>query len=114
MLFSMSTVITTMQKKSVGNRQPDQPSSFSEEIPTVSFCDLLAHPELYKDRVVRVRAVYVANFEVFQPQNFTGYIRDGNGDQDAMARRYSISGRFSRPDPYSGSYDFSDPQSLNR
>jgi hypothetical protein len=31
-----------------------------------------------------------------------------------MARRYSVSGRFSQPDPYSGSYDFSDPQSLNR
>src|SRR5947207_14705388 len=62
-LFSTSSVITTMQKKAAGNRQPDQPSSFSEEIPTVSFCDLLAHSELYKDRVVRVRAVYVANFE---------------------------------------------------
>src|SRR5205085_7896407 len=49
----------------------------------------------------------------FQPQNFTSYIRDGNGDQDAMARRYSPTGRFSQPDPYSGSYDFSDPQSLN-
>jgi RHS repeat-associated protein len=51
---------------------------------------------------------------VFQPQNFTSYTRDLNGDQDAMARRYSVSGRFSQPDPYSGSYDFSDPQSLNR
>jgi RHS repeat-associated protein len=51
---------------------------------------------------------------VFQPQNFTSYTRDANGDQDAMARRYSVSGRFSQPDPYSGSYDFSDPQSLNR
>jgi RHS repeat-associated protein len=51
---------------------------------------------------------------VFQPQNFTSYTRDLNGDQDAMARRYSVSGRFSQPDPFSGSYDFSDPQSLNR
>ena len=51
---------------------------------------------------------------VFQPQNFTSYTRDLNGDQDAMARRYSPTGRFSQPDPYSGSYDFSDPQSLNR
>jgi hypothetical protein len=31
-----------------------------------------------------------------------------------MARRYSASSRFSQPDPYNGSYDFSDPQSLNR
>ena len=50
----------------------------------------------------------------FQPHQINGYTRDGNGDQDAMARRYSVSGRFSQPDPYSGSYDFSDPQSLNR
>jgi RHS repeat-associated protein len=50
----------------------------------------------------------------FQPQNFTTYIRDGNGQQDAMARRYSVSGRFSQPDPYGGSYNFADPQSLNR
>ena len=50
----------------------------------------------------------------FQPQSFTSYTRDANGDQDAMARRYSPTGRFSQPDPYSGSYDFSDPQSLNR
>src|SRR5205823_7931563 len=50
----------------------------------------------------------------FIPQSFTSYTRDLNGDQDAMARRYSVSGRFSQPDPYSGSYDFSDPQSLNR
>jgi RHS repeat-associated protein len=50
----------------------------------------------------------------FQPQNFATYIRDGNGGQDAMARRYSVSGRFSQPDPYGGSYDFSDPQSFNR
>ena len=50
----------------------------------------------------------------FQPHQISGYTKDGNGDQDAMARRYSPTGRFSQPDPYSGSYDFSDPQSLNR
>jgi RHS repeat-associated protein len=37
------------------------------------------------------------------------YDKQGN-----MTRRYSPTGRFSQPDPYSGSYDFSDPQSLNR
>jgi RHS repeat-associated protein len=50
----------------------------------------------------------------FQPQNFAGYTRDGDGQQDAMARRYSITGRFSQPDPSSASYDLTDPQSLNR
>jgi RHS repeat-associated protein len=50
----------------------------------------------------------------FLPPNFTSYIRDANGGQDAMSRRYSVGGRFAQPDPYGGSYDFSDPQSLNR
>jgi RHS repeat-associated protein len=50
---------------------------------------------------------------VFQPQTFTG-ITDANGDQDARARRYSPTGRFPQPDPSGGSYDFSNPQSLNR
>jgi RHS repeat-associated protein len=50
----------------------------------------------------------------FQPQSFTSYIRDGNGQQDAMARRYLVGGRFAQPDPYGGSYNFTDPQSLNR
>jgi RHS repeat-associated protein len=48
------------------------------------------------------------------PQSFTTYIRDSNGGQDAMARRYSASSSFAQPDPYGGSYDFGDPQSLNR
>ena len=50
---------------------------------------------------------------VFQPQTFTG-ITDANGDQDVRARRYSPTGRFPQPDPSGGSYDFSNPQSLNR
>ena len=48
---------------------------------------------------------------VFQPHQISGYTRDSNGGEDAMARRYNVTGRFSQPDPYSGSYDFSDPQS---
>ena len=51
---------------------------------------------------------------VFQPQTFTGYTRDANGDSDAGARRYSVTGRFPQPDPSGGSYDFNNPQSLNR
>src|SRR5438128_6761124 len=50
----------------------------------------------------------------FLPQSFATYIRDSNGGQDAMARRYSVSGSFAQADPYGGSYNFSDPQSLNR
>ena len=50
----------------------------------------------------------------FQPQTFGGYNMDANGQFDAMHRRYSATGRFLQPDPYGGSYNFSDPQSLNR
>jgi hypothetical protein len=40
-----------------------QSSNSSEKIPTVRFCDLVARPELYDNKVVRVRASYLANFE---------------------------------------------------
>jgi RHS repeat-associated protein len=51
----------------------------------------------------------------FQPKKFTSYDRDGNGSDEAMFRRYNRKhSRFDQPDPYGGSYDFSDPQSLNR
>jgi RHS repeat-associated protein len=51
----------------------------------------------------------------FQPHKYTTYERDGNGGDDAMMRRYTAKWhRFSQPDPYDGSYDATDPQSLNR
>jgi RHS repeat-associated protein len=51
----------------------------------------------------------------FQPKKYTSYIRDNDGGDDAMHRRYSsVWSRFSQPDPYDGSYDASDPQSFNR
>ena len=50
-----------------------------------------------------------------QPQRFTSYLRDGNSSDEAMQRRYNRWwGRFDQPDPYDGSYDLGDPQSLNR
>ncbi|MDQ3803050.1 MAG: hypothetical protein M3416_04255 [Acidobacteriota bacterium] len=51
----------------------------------------------------------------FQPRRFTSYERDANGGEEAMFRRYHR-GRaaFDQPDPYDGSYDFTDPQSFNR
>ncbi|MFZ0063268.1 MAG: RHS repeat-associated core domain-containing protein [Pyrinomonadaceae bacterium] len=46
---------------------------------------------------------------------FTSYERDANGGDDAMMRKYqSSSSRFNQPDPYDGSYNLTDPQSLNR
>jgi RHS repeat-associated protein len=51
----------------------------------------------------------------FQARRFTSYERDANGSDDAMLRRYNRwHSRFDQPDPYDGSYDFSDPQSFNR
>src|SRR5260370_1587024 len=51
----------------------------------------------------------------FQPHKYTSYERDGNASDEAMFRRFNrYHSRFDQPDPYGGSYDFSDPQSLNR
>jgi RHS repeat-associated protein len=50
-----------------------------------------------------------------QPHKFPSYERDGNGSDDAQARRYhGYWNRFSQPDPFDGSYDLSNPQSFNR
>jgi RHS repeat-associated protein len=50
-----------------------------------------------------------------QPHRFTSYERDANGGDEAMMRRYEGKWqRFAQPDPYDGSYDLSEPQSLNR
>jgi RHS repeat-associated protein len=51
----------------------------------------------------------------WQPRRYTSYTRDGNGSDEAMMRRYNrLWAKFEQPDPYDGSYDLSDPQSLNR
>ncbi len=51
----------------------------------------------------------------FQPRKFTTYERDPNGTDEAMFRRYNRwHARFDQPDPYDGSYSFTNPQSLNR
>jgi RHS repeat-associated protein len=53
--------------------------------------------------------------QAFQPQRYTSYERDANAGDDAMFRRYqSAQSRFPQPDPYDGSYNLTDPQSLNR
>jgi RHS repeat-associated protein len=53
--------------------------------------------------------------QAMQPHRYTSYERDANGGDEAMFRRYESKwSRFAQPDPYEGSYDLSDPQSLNR
>lgn len=55
------------------------------------------------------------NSEAFQPRVFTTYTRDSIAADDAMFRRYNRWwSRFDQPDPYDGSYDLANPQSLNR
>ena len=51
----------------------------------------------------------------FQPRRFSTYDRDLNASDEAMHRRYNRwHSRFDQPDPYGGSYELTDPQSLNR
>jgi RHS repeat-associated protein len=50
-----------------------------------------------------------------QPHRYTTYERDANGSDEAMMRRYEGKwGVFAQPDPYNGSYDLTNPQSLHR
>jgi RHS repeat-associated protein len=50
-----------------------------------------------------------------QPQRYTTYLRDGNESDEAQMRRYNRWwSRFDQPDPYDGSANMADPQSLNR
>jgi RHS repeat-associated protein len=50
-----------------------------------------------------------------QPHRYTTYERDANGSDEAMMRRYEGKwGVFAQPDPYDGSYDLTNPQSLHR
>jgi len=50
-----------------------------------------------------------------QPRKYTSYERDGSGNDQAMYRQYhSFWQRFDQPDPYDGSMNPADPQSLNR
>lgn len=53
--------------------------------------------------------------QAFQPKRFTSYDRDVNASDEAMFRRYNRQdSRFVQPDPYEGSYNLADPQSMNR
>jgi RHS repeat-associated protein len=50
-----------------------------------------------------------------QPHPYTTYERDWNLSDDAMNRRYNRWwSRFDQPDPYDGSYNLQNPQTLNR
>lgn len=49
------------------------------------------------------------------PYHFAGTEQDSGSNDHAMFREYShMHGRWMSPDPYAGSYDFTNPQSFNR
>lgn len=49
------------------------------------------------------------------PYHFAGTEEDSTSNDHAIFRQYAhVSGRWMSPDPYGGSYDFTNPQSLNR
>ncbi len=49
------------------------------------------------------------------PYWYAGLMTDGNGTYDAQYRNYGLAAaRWTRPDPYNGSYDLMNPQSFNR
>jgi len=58
---------------------------------------------------------YSANGNDWDPYHFAGLDQDNSSNDHAQFREYSnMSGRWMNPDRYGGSYDFSNPQSLNR
>jgi hypothetical protein len=89
--------------------QSTQSSESSEKIPTVPFCDLVARPELYDNKVVRVRASYFANFEsdMFydlkcnNKENYVWPILDCDTDESCKAMR-DILNKNLEGDPFSG------------
>jgi RHS repeat-associated core domain len=55
------------------------------------------------------------NNDAFQPHKFNNYERDGNASDEATYRRYNRWwSKFDQPDPYDGSYNYTNPQSFNR
>ncbi len=57
----------------------------------------------------------VASGEDVDPRHFAGLDQDNLNDDHARFREYSnMTGRWMSPDPYMGSYNFSNPQSFNR
>lgn len=80
-----------------------------EEIRAVSFCDLVSHPELYADKVVRVQVTYLSTFEsnvLYDPkcvdrENYVWPMFDCGADQSCKAMRKRLD-KSLKGDPFSG------------
>lgn len=64
----VALILTVFALASSSKAQPKpQPtptqSSAPEEVPTVDFCEMVKHPELYFDRTIRITAAYELRFE---------------------------------------------------
>lgn len=58
---------------------------------------------------------YTVSGNDWDQYHFAGMDQDSSSNDHAQFRGYSnMAGRWTSPDPYSGSYDFNNPQSLNR
>jgi hypothetical protein len=109
LLIASGLLLTIREEIMSCSAQSTSNSTSSEKIPTVSFCDLVAHPELYHDKVVRVRAIYFANFEsnmLYDPgcnrkENRVWFILDCDTDESCKAMRAKLD-KSLEGDPFSG------------
>ncbi len=79
------------------------------EIPTVSFCELVSHPDAYERKTVRVRATFISNFEsnlLFDPKcsgkkNMVWFMLDCETDATCDVLRQTLTSNL-QGDPFSG------------
>ena len=105
-LFSLLLVVVTglVGIKGTSHSQSTQPAK--EPIPTVAFCDLVTRPESYLGKVVRLRAIYFANFESaflydVNCRNSKDYVELICGAESCKAMQEKID-KTSHGDPFGG------------
>ena len=63
MKITLLTLVLALSFSSA-KAQRNEPSKSKAEIPTLAFCDLLRHQEVYAGKEVRFRALYISRFEL--------------------------------------------------
>ncbi len=108
-LLITSGFVSSKREGMMSIGQSTHSSTNSEKIPTVSFCDLVAQPKLYANKVVRVRASYFANFEsnmlydlvCNSKENHIWFMLDCGSDESCKAMRDTLNKNL-EGDPFSG------------
>jgi hypothetical protein len=108
LLLLITSGFTLINRKGAMGQSVDSSTS-SKKMPTVYFCDLVAHPELYENKIVRVRASYFANFEsnllydleCNSKENHVWFMLDCDTDESCKAMR-DILNKNLEGDPFSG------------